>query len=142
MSQHSIKPRPTRIRPAGPLLHLFRRLRAPLWVKLAAGPLTITVLMLLIGLSVVSSFLSIRGVGQRQVLDAQLIEQATRLQITVRGMVNYSQDLISDPSTRPLASYFQQRKLVLDGLGTIRQPIYDISPTEQDYLLAVERTVA
>src|SRR4051812_23870180 len=98
MSGPAIKPPSTRLRAAGPLLTMFRRLRVPLWVKLAAGPLAITVLMVIIGLTVVSSFLSIQAVGQRLVLDSQLIEQATRLQITVRGMVNYSRDLINDPA--------------------------------------------
>ena len=61
MSRPPITPRPTRLRPAGPFLRLFQRLRAPLWVKLAAGPIAITVLMLLIGLSIVAAFGSIQS---------------------------------------------------------------------------------
>src|SRR5437588_803351 len=38
MSQPPLQPRSTRLRPAGPLLGLFRRWRVPLWGKLAAGP--------------------------------------------------------------------------------------------------------
>jgi sigma-B regulation protein RsbU (phosphoserine phosphatase) len=142
MKQPAVAPRPTRLRPAGPLLHLVRRLRAPLWVKLAAGPLAITVLMLLIGLSIVFSFLRIQDLGQQMVQDSSLIQQATRLQITVRGMVNYSRDLISDPTAKQIASYFQQRKLVLEGLDSVRQPVYGLTAEEQDHLLAIERTVA
>jgi serine phosphatase RsbU (regulator of sigma subunit)/HAMP domain-containing protein len=142
MSKPPITPRPTRIRPAGPLLRLFQRLRAPLGVKLAAGPIAITVLMLLIGLSIAAAFGSIQRVGEQLVQDARLIEQATRLQITVRGVVNFSRELIQDPRDKNVAGYFQQRKLVLDGLNSIRAEGVTLSPDETTSLRAIERALA
>ncbi len=142
MSKPPIAPRPTRIRPAGPFLRFFQRLRAPLWVKLAAGPIAITVLMLLIGLSIAAAFGSIQRVGEQLVQDARLIEQATRLQITVRGAVNFSRELIQDPRDKNMAAYFQQRKLVLDGLDSIRAEGVALSPDETTSLRAIERALA
>jgi serine phosphatase RsbU (regulator of sigma subunit)/HAMP domain-containing protein len=142
MSRKPITPRPTRIRPAGPFLRLFQRLRAPLWVKLAAGPIAITVLMLLIGLSIAAAFSSIQRVGEQLVQDARLIEQATRLQITVRGAVNFSREVIQDPRDKNVAGYFQQRKLVLDGLTAVRAENVTLSPDETTSLRAIERALA
>ncbi len=142
MTRPPITPRPTRIRPAGPLLRLFQRLRAPLWVKLAAGPIAITVLMLLIGLSIAATFGSIQQVGEQLVQDSRLIEQATRLQITVRGAVNFSREVIQDPHDKNIAGYFQQRKLVLDGLDTVRATGVTLSPDEDTSLRAIDRALA
>jgi serine phosphatase RsbU (regulator of sigma subunit)/HAMP domain-containing protein len=142
MSRPPIRPRPTRLRPAGPFLRLFQQLRTPLWVKLAAGPIAITVLMLLIGLSIAAAFSSIQQVGERLVQDSRLIEQATRLQITVRGAVNFSREMIQDPRTQNIAEYYQQRKLVLDGLDTVRAAGVTFSPDESTSLRAIERALA
>lgn len=142
MSRPPIHPRPTRLRPAGPFLRLFQRMRAPLWVKLAAGPIAITVLMLLIGLSIAVAFGSIQHVGEQLVQDSRLIEQATRLQITVRGVVNFSRELLQDPRTQNIAAYYQQRKLVLDGLNTVRATGVTLSPDEETSLRAIERALA
>ena len=78
------------------------------------------------------------GPAVRDVPTSRLIDtgpsQRTARPITVRGMVNSSRDLINDPAQRQIADYFFQRKLVLEGLTRVRQPVYTLSEEEQEIL--------